>query len=119
MDASWLALFPSAPDESRLTRSVTAVLRSCTNTSQNPFRSPATRLAAPLSNATRWPSKQADGNRLSAFPNAPLERTLTHSVIPVARSWTNTSFQPLVSPLTRLDASLWKATLIASAERDG
>lgn len=41
---------------------------------------------------------------------APAELTLTRVVVCATRSRTNTSETPLVSPATRLVASLWKTT---------
>src|SRR5207247_3536100 len=40
-------------------------------------------------------------------------------VVETARSWTNTSYAPFVSPATRLLAVLWNATKRPSAERAG
>src|SRR5436190_20274483 len=40
-------------------------------------------------------------------------------VVETARSWTNTSYAPFVSPVTRLLAVLWNATKRPSAERAG
>ena len=50
---------------------------------------------------------------------APEDVTLSRSIAPVWRSYTKTSAQPLVSPGTRLVASLWKATKRPSAETEG
>src|SRR5438034_4499637 len=54
---------------------------------------------------------------LLPLPWAPPEATLTRSVVPVCRSWTNTSDTPFVSPATRSVAALSKATKRPSAER--
>ena len=86
------------------------------------FVSPAARLEAPLWKATKRPSAEMDGRdgkkeKLLAW--VPSEATLTRSVTPVRRSWTKTSLVPFVSPLTRLEAELVKATKRPSAEMDG
>src|SRR5438128_2450321 len=114
-----LGPFPWVPSEATLTRSVVPVCRSCTNTSVLPFVSPATRLVAVLWNATKRPSAERAGPALKPFPSVPPEATLTRSVVPVCRSWTNTSVAPFVSPATRLVASLWNATKRPSAESAG
>jgi hypothetical protein len=94
----------SAPVESTLTRSVTPVVRSWTNTSLFLFVSPETRLVASLLNATnRW-SAEIVGTVLSAFPSVPDELTLTRSVRPLVRSCTKTSRRPFESPETRFEA---------------
>src|SRR2546429_563179 len=92
---------------------------SWTNTSYAPFASPATRLVALLWNATKPPSAERAGPALASFPWVPSEAPLTRSVVPVCRSWTNTSVAPFVSPATRLVAALWNATKRPSAERAG
>src|SRR5207244_1701178 len=118
-----LASFPWVPSEAPLTRSVVPVCRSWTNTSVAPFVSPATRLVAKLTNATKRPSAESAGGKaklrrpLLPLPWVPSEATLTRSVVPVCRSWTNTSDTPLVSPATRSVAALSKATKRPSAER--
>jgi len=114
-----LESFPWVPSEVTLTRSVVPVCRSCTNTSVLPFVSPATRLVAVLWNATKRPSAERAAPALAALPSVPSEATLTRSVMPVCRSWTNTSVAPFVSPATRLVAKLTNATKRPSAERAG
>src|SRR5947208_4873223 len=114
--------FAWAPAESTLTRSVVAVSRSRTNTSATPLVSPGTRLVASLSKATNRPSPERAGQNcsmLAAFACAPVESTLTRSVIPVIRSLTKTSKAWFVSPTTRSSASLAKATKRPSAESVG
>ena len=79
------------------------------------FVSPGTRLVAIESNATRRPSAlirapnaeppRMPGPTLCPFASAPVLSTLTRSVVPVSRSWTNTSGTPLVSAGTRLAAA--------------
>src|SRR5213592_1820721 len=93
------------------------VCRSWTNTSVLPFVSPATRLVAVLWNATKRPSAERAAPALAALPSVPSEATLTRSVVPVCRSWTNTSDTLFVSPATRSAAALSKATKRPSAER--
>ena len=84
--------------------------RSWTNTSYAPFASPATRLLAVPWNTTKRPSAERAAPELEPFPWFPSEATLARSVVPVCRSWTNTSVAPFVSPATRLVAVLWNAT---------
>src|SRR2546425_658529 len=98
---------------------VVETVSSWTNTSYAPFASPETRLVAVLWNATKPPSAERTGPALESFPWVPPEATLTRSVVPVCRSWTNTSVAPFVSRATRLVAVLWKATKRPSAERTG
>src|SRR5439155_23711096 len=50
---------------------------------------------------------------------APADSAVTGSVVPVCRSWTNTSVAPFESPATRSVASLSNATKRPSAERAG
>ena len=119
IDGHRLSRFPSAPEESTLTRSVIPVARSWTKTSNHPFVSPATRFEAPLPNATTCPSAEIEGGQLSEFASAPDESTLIRSVIPVTRSWTKMSDNPFVSPKTRFEAQLSKVTTCPSAEIDG
>ena len=69
--------------------------------------------------ATKRPSALIAGERLSPFPWFPALSTLTRSVVPVRRSWTNTSATPFVSPGTRLMAAEVKATKRPSALIDG
>src|SRR5205823_240898 len=98
---------------------VVETARSWTNTSYARFASPATRLVALLWNATKRPSAERAGPALASFPWVPSEAPLTRSVVPVCRSWTNTSVAPFVSPATRLLPVLWNATKRPSAERAG
>src|SRR6185295_19100340 len=51
-----------------------------TKKSLHPFVSPATRFEAVLSNATICPSAESAGSKLSRFPSAPDESTLTRVV---------------------------------------
>src|ERR1043166_3645796 len=95
--------WPCEPTE---TSSVFPVFISCTNTSGAPFVSPATRLEAQLVKHTYRPSAVIDEYALSPFPWAPLEATETRVVLPVTRSWTNTSACLFVSPVTRFGAQL-------------
>src|SRR5262245_22204997 len=81
----------SEPLELTLARSVTPVCRSCTKMSVELFVSPATRLLAPLANATYRPSPEIAGWPDPELPGTPLESTLTISVDPVAQSCTKTS----------------------------
>src|SRR5205814_6570006 len=89
---------------------VVETARSWTNTSYARFASPATRLLAVLWNATKRPAAERAGPALESFPCVPPEATLTRSVVPVCRSWTNTSVAPFVSPATRLVPALRNAT---------
>jgi len=98
---------------------VVETARSRTNTSVAPFVSPATRLLASLWNATTRPSAERAEPRLAALLSVPSEATLTRSVVPVCRSWTNASVAPFVSPATRLVAKLTNATKRPSAESVG
>src|SRR5438874_1863622 len=98
---------------------VVETISSWTNTSYARFASPATRLVAVLWNATKPPSAERAGPALASFPWVPSEAPLTRSVVPVCRSWTNTSVAPFVSPATRLLPVLWNATKRPSAERAG
>src|SRR5437762_4951613 len=114
---------PSVPALLTLTRSVVPVHRSRTNTSCHPLVSPATRLVESEVKATKRPSALIAGpspvSLLPRFPSFPALSTLTRSVVPVRRSWTNTSGRPLVSPGTRLDAPETKATNRPLALIDG
>ena len=76
----------SFPFSSRLTRSVTPVTRSWTNTSDAPFVSSGTSVVASLSNATNRPSPEIVGDELSWSPGVPSEATLTTSYAAVWRS---------------------------------
>src|SRR6266850_6059775 len=103
-------------DESTLTRSVIPVVRSWTKMSTDLFESPVTSLDDSLWNATSRPSGEMAGQVLLPFTWLPEESTLTRSVIPVERSCTKTSPQPFVSPETRFELPLSKATNRPSAE---
>src|SRR5437016_3230691 len=91
------------------------------------FVTPLMRLSASLSKATKRPSSEMDEDwKMPMLPAAgsvwsslPSDATLTRSVTPVRRSWTKTSPLAFVSPLTRFDAKLWKATKRPPAEIDG
>src|SRR5207244_1459573 len=98
---------------------VVETISSWTNTSYARFASPATRLVAVLWNATKRPSAERAGPALASFPWVPSEAPLTRSVVPVCRSWTNTSVAPFVSPATRLVAALRDAQTRPPAERAG
>ena len=65
---------------------------------------------------TKRPSPVIEPPKLGPLPWAPLDETLTRSVVPVCRSRTKTSGSPLVSPLTRLPPRDSKATKRPSAE---
>ena len=95
------------------------VWRSRTNTSSLPLVSPGTRLLASELKATKRPSAEIAGSKLSPLPWTPPGPRLTRWVVPVWRSRTNTSSTPLVSPGTRLVASESKATKRPSAEIAG
>jgi hypothetical protein len=84
--------------------------RSLTKTSGVPFVSPATRLAALLTKATRVPSAEIDAPKLSAPPSTPLPSVEARVIAPLATVFTKTSVAAFVSPPTRLVASLVKAT---------
>src|SRR5439155_1887786 len=125
---------PWVPSDATLTRSVTPVRRSWTKTSgqlgamncaPQTFESPGTRLEAKLSKATKRPSAEMAAPPEGPLPSVPSDATLTRSVTPVRRSWTKTSgqlcaehTQTFVSPGTRLEATLPKATKRPSAEMD-
>jgi hypothetical protein len=83
------------------------------------FVSPATRLSDMLAKATNRPSAESEGYVLSRLPCTPAESTLTRTMPPVARSLTKMSIEPFVSPATRFDARLSKATQWSSAESAG
>src|SRR5438552_3012338 len=114
-----LSSFACVPVEDTLTRFVVPVIRSWTKTSTAPLVSRPTRLVASLENATKRPSAEMAGVKLVPFASAPAEEMLTRSVVPVSRSRTNTSVTPLVSPGTRLVASLGNVTKRPSAEMAG
>src|SRR5204863_7840303 len=69
--------------------------------SASPLLSSGPRWVAHERKATKRPSALSVGLRLWPFPPVPALSTLTRSVVPVRRSWTNTSGDPLVSPGTR------------------
>src|SRR5439155_233563 len=113
---------PSVPALLTLTRSVVPVHRSRTNTSCHPLVSPGTRWVAREEKATKRPSALIAGLlRVSPplFASFPALSTFTRSVVPVRRSWTNTSTTPLVSPGTRLVAPEMKTTNRPLALSDG
>src|SRR5205085_986013 len=107
------------PCESTLTRLVLPALRSRTKTSLTAFVSPATRLLATESKATKRPSAEIAGRKVAPLPCAPCESTLTRLVLPVLRSRTKTSLTAFVSPATRLLADERKATKRPSGEIAG
>jgi hypothetical protein len=59
------------------------------------------------------------GNPLHPFASAPKRVRLARSVVPVARRRTKTSSSPFVSPGTRFEAGLWKATTLPVARDRG
>ena len=89
------------------------------NTSPLPFVSPGTRFVPKKLKRTRLPSGLIVASTLRPFACPPAALTLTRSVVPVWRSWANTSTSPLVSPVTRLVAKEEKATWRPSALIDG
>ena len=68
------------------------------------------RLVALEANATKRPSALIERSSTLSFACAPDLSTLTRSVVPVCRSWTNMSLVSFVSPATRLVASETNAT---------
>src|SRR3954454_14732241 len=78
-----------------------------------------TRLPAGDPNATNRPSADSEGVLLLFLACAPVAARLARTVVPAARSRTNTSVRPLVSPGTRLAACDRKATRRPSAEIEG
>ena len=112
----WLSA--SVPSDATLTRSVAPVERSYTNTSDIPFVSPATKFEASELNATNRPSSLKTGCPLWLSASVPSDATLTRSVAPVERSYTNTSDIPFVSPATKFEAHESKATNRPSSLRD-
>ena len=112
---------PGVPSEATLTRSVVCMTRSCTKTS--PAKAvvgmPGRRLRASLENATKRPSTEMAGNSEMPSIAAPPDSALMRSVVPVMRSYTNTSRKPFVSPATRLLARLSKAMYRPSPEIEG
>src|SRR6266496_815550 len=97
---------------------LTSADRSCTNTSENPFVSPLTRLSASEENVTYRPSAEILEDRSLPLLCTPLALTETSVVTFVAVSRTNISSVPFVSPLTRLLAFDTKATYRPSPEMD-
>src|SRR5688572_25888683 len=91
------------------------------NTSVNPLVSPGTRFVAALQNATYRPSPDMEKlwRALSPLLCAPLELTLTRSVVPSSRSRRKMSQLLFVSPETSLLESLAKATYWPSEEMQG
>jgi hypothetical protein len=80
------------------------------------FVSPATRLVAWLSKATKRPSAESCGSKLSRSPRLPLVLELTSVVVPAWASRTKMSELTFVSPRTRFEARLSKAMMRPSAE---
>ena len=115
MGKARLPLFPWPPALETLTLVVLPVWRSWTKMSKRPLVSPATRLVAKDSKATKRPSALMAGKPLILFASPPALETLTLVVAKVWRSWTKMSRLPLVSPNTRLVAKEWKATTRPSA----
>src|SRR5438876_469355 len=110
-----LGLSPWTPPGPTLTRSVEAVSRSRTKTSQLALVSSGTRFVASDPNATNRPSALIAGKTLAPSASIPALSTLTRSVDPVARSRTNTSEALLLSSGTRLVAFDVNATYRPSA----
>jgi len=115
----WLGLLPPTPPLSVDTRSVCPVCRFLTKMSIVPLVSPATRLLAKLSKATKRPSAERAGLALKPLPSTPPLSVDTRCISPVCKSLTKMSKVLFVSPATRLLASLSKATKRPSAERTG
>ena len=96
-----------------------------TKISRRPFVSPATKLVASDSKATKRPSGLIDGAPLSLLASPPAVSTETRTVLgvhpaaPAQVSRTKTSKTALVSPATRLMASDSKATKRPSALIEG
>ena len=109
--AAWL------PSPATLTRSMAPVARTAANTSRMRLVSPATRFDAADEKLTTPPSAlMSDGaSPLGPLPCSPEAETLTRTVWPAARSRTNTSAAPLVSPATRFVAWDVKTTYCPSA----
>ena len=108
------APFAAPPVADALTSSVVPAHRSRTKTSSSPLVSPGTRLGASERKATNRPfpliaGRETNEERFEAW--APVLDTLTRVVAPVARSCTNTSSTPLVSPATRSAAVDRKTTI--------
>ena len=101
---NWAPSEASVPSGPRLIRTVFPVTLSCTNTSNQPFVSSGTRFVASERNATNRPSALIAGYELGPLASLPSLATLTRVVLPVLRSWTNTSHMPLSSCATRLEA---------------
>ncbi len=85
--------------------------------SATPLVSPGTRLPAWLATATLTPSGRNAAWRLWPSPCAPAALIGRRVTAPVTRSLTKMSVRPLVSPATRLSASLANATLVPSGEK--
>src|SRR5687768_13795762 len=86
-DKAGVELLPttSVPFERTLTRVVSFVDRSCTNTSSETFSSFGTRLVAADENATKRLSAEIAGERMdSPLASTPPEETLTRSVVGIA-----------------------------------
>jgi len=107
---SGLGPFASPPELSTLARSVSPVARWWTKMSVEAFVSLGTRFVAKEKKAIVFPSSLMEGAPLSEFPCPPALSTLTSSVLPVVRSWTKTSFAPLLSFGTRFEEREVNAT---------
>lgn len=108
-------LGPSGPS----TRRVVPVMRSCTKTSAAPSVSPGARLSAVLWKAIHRPSAPIVCSRDGPLPGAPSGAAETRTVVPSFRSRRKTSVVPLVSPATRLSASLLNTAQRPSALSEG
>ena len=97
--------FAWLPSKPTLTRVVVFAWRSRMKMSFASLVSPSTRFDAAVEKATKRPSSESAGAKLSPFASTPALLTLTRSVSPVWRSRTKTSRAPFVSPWTRFDAS--------------
>ena len=102
-----------------LTLVVSPVRRLWTKTSTRSFVSPGARLSAAEAKATDSPSPLMHASRHARLLWVPAALTLTRSVVWASRSRTNTSYFPLVSPVTRLVAHEQKATYRPSALIEG
>jgi hypothetical protein len=78
--------------------------------------SPPTKFEAKDAKATKRPLAEIAGKKLSSFPSAPVEPTLTRVVSPRTRSRTKTSYLKFRSPSTRFGALSEKATKRPLAE---
>ncbi|PYP35126.1 MAG: hypothetical protein DMD48_14645 [Gemmatimonadetes bacterium] len=106
-------LSPSAspPVAVTLTSSVAPVRRSWTKVLKKEFVGGGTTNPKPYDpKTTKRASGVMTGKPLKLVPSPPVLDTLTRSVVPAWRSRTNTSFQPFLSPGTRLEAAEPKAT---------